>query len=131
MCFYLQPKAERYRPNDAAKVLEQGTVSANRTMALDAVYNRFAGGGWHMPIELGEKPMVSNHLRAMVRLTGVDTQGETFTYWHHSLPDHLMHAAGYCILARDLLSDLWLTDGAQPTIRSGVLMAKTKGWSPI
>jgi predicted RNA-binding Zn-ribbon protein involved in translation (DUF1610 family) len=127
LAFYTDTGAESYQP-DAKKAHEQGVVKLNRTLALDAVLGNFTAAGWHVPAKIANDQMVIDHLTAMTRVSVKNAKGDTVTQWVHTQPDHMMHAAAYCIMARTLMADIGNLPGVQPTMSHPVAQASTPGW---
>lgn len=128
MAYYTHPKSDEYRP-EAAKIQEKGVVAANRTMALDTVYAHAAGALWHIPSDIGRKPMIRAHLTSSTRVSGEDGTGERYAFWEHTTPDHIFHAAAYDLLARKILAEIWAT-GDTVSVPGGVILGGVKGWQP-
>lgn len=106
-------------PADAVKVVQEGRVQINRTMAMDAVYAAVAGGRERWPASVHNDPEVIEHLTAPVRVTTLDAHGQPRADWVHTKPDHLYHASVYEHVARDLLP--------KPT-GAGLVLGKARGW---
>lgn len=116
-----------FYPNGMAGKLWQikhndvGVVQINRTMAMDAVYDRIAGGeeeAW--PTILINNPEVRNHMKAPIRVTRKNLHGEDVVQWIHTERDDLFHACVYDMIAGEIL----------PKRRFGAVLvqSKTKGW---
>lgn len=96
-------------------------VKINRTMAMDAVYARFAEATVAMPELLCRTDALTKQLCAPVRVTTKDDQGQETATWQHTTPDDFFHAAVYCWIAQQIL----------PRRLPGVLgQGSTSGWQP-
>lgn len=89
---------------DRVKVVVDGRVQVNRTMAMDAVYAAVATVQERWPATIHNDSEVIEHLTAPVRVTTLDATGQPKADWVHTKPDHLYHASVYDMLAGKLLA---------------------------
>ncbi len=101
----------------------EGVVYINRTMAMDALYARIAGGLDTWAEGISRHGEVRAHLRAPQRSVIKKDDGELVPVWTHTAPDHLFHAALYAMVASQL--KLARSDAA-----SAVLVGSAHGWMP-
>ena len=107
--------------NMAADDVPPDVIKINRTMAMDAVYARFATGEILMPETMVRTEQISKQLCAPVRVTTKDDHGQESATWQHTTPDDYFHAATYC----------WIAHQIMPRALPGVLgQATTSGWQP-
>lgn len=88
---------------DLSQRQEAGTVRINRTMAMDAVYNRVATCAEAWPAEVHNDPEVVAQMKAPVRVVHADDTGQPVVRWEHTSPDHLFHACVYDLVAQQTL----------------------------
>lgn len=96
-------KGVLWAPADGAKVVQDGRVQINRTMAMDGVYAAVAAGKERWPASIHNDPEVIEHMTAPVRVTTLDAHGQPRADWVHTKPDHLFHASVYDLVAGSLL----------------------------
>lgn len=96
-------------------------VRINRTMAMDANYDRMAGGDLAVPEQIIRQDDIRKQLCAPVRVTTRDSHGQPVASWEHTTPDDYFHASVYCMIALAIM----------PRRLPGVLgQAKASGWNP-
>jgi hypothetical protein len=93
-------------------------VHVNRTMAMDAVYNRVAEQGELWPREFLRSDVIEQ-MTAPIRVVSKNDQGEPVVRWEHTKPDHYFHAAVYCLIAEKLLPK---------PVAGGLAQGSAKGW---
>lgn len=104
-------KGVLWAPEDQAKVLEDGRVQINRTMAMDAVYAAVAKRAESWPAGIHNDHEVVEHMTAPVRVETIDAHGQSRPDWVHTKPDHLYHASVYEHIARELVQAHGFTGG--------------------
>jgi len=110
-------------PAESGKALQDGKVSINRTMAMDAVYTAVSTAAERWPSAIHNDPEVIEHMTAPVRVNTQDAHGQPKADWVHTKPDHLYHASTYDTVARKLLPP------ASPTVAPFGLTRTSPSWS--
>lgn len=95
-------------------------VQINRTMAMDAVYDRVAQGDDHWPVSIHANTEVKAHMCAPVRVKDKDKNGQEIVHWVHTAPDHLYHASVYALIAFQALP--------KKLAGNPLAQGKAKGW---
>ncbi len=95
-------------------------IQINRTMAMDAVYDRIATGEDHWPAHIHNNAEVKAHMTAPVRVKDKNKDGQEIAHWVHTAPDHLYHASVYCLIAFNALP--------KKLAGSALAQGKAKGW---
>lgn len=115
-----QKKAEK-QLGVSGEEIPPDVVKVNRTMAMDAVYARFAAAEVAIPETIARSEQIRKQLCAPVRVTTQDDQGQQTATWQHTTPDDFYHASLYC----------WIALQIMPRRLPGVLgQASTSGWQP-
>lgn len=104
-------KGVLWAPADQAKVIEDGRVQINRTMAMDAVYAAVAKRTESWPAAIHTDAEVVAHMTAPVRVETIDAHGQSRADWVHTKPDHLYHASVYEHVARHLVQGQGFSGG--------------------
>ncbi len=92
-------------PDDADKSEEQAAnvVQVNRTMAMDAVFNRLAKADERWPALIHNDPEVVSHMKAPVRVLVTNKDGIVEPRWIHTTPDDYFHTSVYDLIAQQTL----------------------------
>lgn len=104
-------KGVMFTPGEPGKALEDGKVSINRTMAMDAVYAAVAQAAERWPASIHNDPEVIEHMTAPVRVETLDAHGQSKADWVHTKPDHGFHSSVYDQIALALLPPPGITGG--------------------
>ena len=102
-------------------VKDDGTVSINRTGAMDALYARMSlaeDERWNRT--LVNDPEIRAHMKAPTRITVEGSHGDVRADWIHTAPDHYFHASVYSLIAELALPKI--------TLDSELLHGAATGW---
>lgn len=101
------------------KIVADGKVQVNRTLAMDAVSAAVKGRLERWPAEICRDPEVQGHLTSPQRTIAVNDRGEPRATWVHTRPDHLFHARVYALVARALFIEAVPSSVSAPPPRGG------------
>ena len=99
-CYYGDSSSTNQKDDYAKWNYKEGTVTADRTRALDEMYARIYDGVNTLPGNARDIPRYYDQLKSPVRVIEKNARGiETARYVEGSSADHFAHAENYCAIA--------------------------------